>query len=410
MNEQYEDDEQRTPDDGPGADTQGYGQPNALRGPLLRQCPQPYERTGGHVAVVQMYGNGGYTVQRHDRPREDHDKPLLRRATSVYEVALGRHVTRFKLSLPAAGDAEFFRADAAVRWEVEDPVLIVHRQVWDVAELLQDDLVDHLRYVSRRFRLTEAQAAEETLQSELESGRFALGSDLGLRTKVHVRIDLSRRVGERISAGSHMDLQLALTDKEHALNRRREQQQSELVRERARDFESLLARGDESRIAYFMAREPGKALQIEQHFARERRQDEADRVGFLNRLIDAGLIERHDIREGVYEALQYLQQSGRSLGRTVSAALPGQPQHQGELDPASPPARRRPFWEEKDEGDTTALEAAPAEGETDGHPDVHEPSSVESAEERAERTRVADDFTAPRRPGRASDRFDDWGD
>lgn len=431
-----------------GHEIQGFAQPGALPGPLLRELQPPYRRTGGHVAVVHMYGNGGYRVQRPDRPRDEHAKPLLRQAVSVFEVVLGWRVTRFRLSLPAAGDAESFRAEAAVRWEVEDPVLTVRRQVWNVADLMHDPLVQHLRYVSRRFPLTQAQAAEETLQSELDSGRFTLGEELGLSTKIHVRIDLSERVGERISAGSHLDLDLALSDKEHALDRRKEQHESALVRERAKEFESLLARGDEGRIAYFMARDPGKALQIEQHFADQRRQDESDRVAFLNRLIDAGLIERHDIREGVYEALQFLQKSGRQIGRTVSTALPRPPRNGDEPDqgPESGRAsgRRRPFWEDGSDG-TPELEASsdedaphapdardaaqdatrdpardaardpdpydPWEASADPYPSSgpYEPSSVESAGERAERTRGEGDFTSPGRGvRRASDRFDDW--
>lgn len=421
-------------------DVQGAGGPGALPGPLLWNCDPPYRKSSGHVAVVLTYDNGGHTVLWPDRPRDRHNKPWLRQPRSVYGVALGRHVTRFELTLPTAGDAEYFQAGASVHWEVVDPVLVVRQQVWNVAQLVHDDLVEQLRYVSRRFRLTEAQRADEAVRAELDTARFELGSDLGLRTKVHVRIDLSERVVERIREGTGLDHQLDLTEKEHALNRRREQQQSELVRERARAFEDLLARGDEGRIAYFMAKDPEKAFQIEQHFAQERRQDEADRLGFLTRLIDAGLIERHDIREGVYEALQFLQQSGRSIGRTVSAALPQEPRARAELDPASTPRRRRPFWEEDGDDDAPGLEAASDERELDGdgeldggegsdvrrderrdeRPDVREPSSVESAEERAERTRdaerargaddFADDFGAPRRGGRASDRFDDWGD
>lgn len=390
-----------------GEDIQGYGQPGALRGPLLRQCPPPYRRDGGHVAVVQMYDNGGHTVLWPDRPREDNNKPWVRQPMSVYEVALGRHVTRFELPLPAAGDAEFFKAEAAVRWQVEDPVLVVRQQVRDVAELVRDDLVDRLRYVSRRFRLTEAQLADEAVQAGLDSERFELGSDLGLRTKVHVRIDLSERVVERVREGTGLDHQLTLAEKEHALNRRKEQQQSELVRERARAFEDLLARGDEGKIAYFMAKDPEKAFQIEQHFARERRQDEADQLGFLTRLIDAGLIERHDVREGMYEALQYLKQSGRSISRTVGTALPEKPQSREELEAGSSAGRRRPFWEEDENDDVPKLEGAHADGELD-EPPMHEPTSVESSGERAQRAREADEFASRR--GRASDRFDDWGD
>jgi hypothetical protein len=401
-----------------GEDIQGNGQPGAVRGPLLRQCPLPYRRNSGHVAVVQMYDNGGHTVLWPDRPREDHNKPWLRQAMSVYEVALGRHVTRFELPLPAAGDAEFFKAEAAVHWQVEDPVLVVRQQVRDVAELVHDDLADQLRYVSRRFRLTEAQLADEAVQAELNSGRFELGSDLGLRTKVHVRIDLSERVVERVREGTGLDHELELTERQHRIERRKQQHGAELVQARARELQAAMAEGNDAKIAHFMALEPGKELDIARLFARESQQYKADRLAFLTKMVETGVVEPHQVNELTSEALKALkEQSGRVLGESVSGALPEEPEYRRELEPGEPgstPGRRRPFWETDGDDDTPQLEAAPDEGELDQHPDqhpgVHEPSSVESAEERAERTRDADDFAAPRRRGRASDRFDDWGD
>jgi hypothetical protein len=384
----------------------GTGQRGGVRGPLLGEYQPPYRRRSGQVAAVLMYDNGGHSVLW-PSGREDHKRPWLRQPYAVYEVALGRHVTRFDLQLPAAGDAEFFQAEAGVHWQVEDPVAVVHQQVRDVAELLRDELLDRLRYVSRQFRLTHAQRADEAVRAELNSEQLQLGADLGLRAKVHVRIDLSERVVERVREGTGLDHQLDLSEKEHALHRRKEQQQSELIREHARAFEDLLARGDASRIAYFMARDPENALQIEQHFARERRQDKADQLGFLTRLIDAGQIERHEIREGMYEALRYLQQSGRSIGRTVSEALPEGTQPREGPEAGSSARRRRPFWEDEEADGVPELEDAHADGEA-GEPPVHEPTSVESSGERAKRTRKAEE-SAPRR-NRASDQFDDWGD
>lgn len=401
----------RAQEDIPQGGIPATGRRGGVRGPLLGEFQPPYRRRSGQVAAVLMYDNGGHSVLW-PTGREDHRRPWLRQPYALYEVALGRHVTRFDLQLPAAGDAEFFRTEAGVHWQVEDPVVVVRQQVWDVAELLRDELLDRLRYVSRQFRLTQAQRADDAVRAELNSEHVRLGSDLGLRAKVHVRIDLSERVVERVREGTGLDHQLDLSEKEHALNRRKEQQQSELIREHARALEDLLARGDEGKIAYFMARDPENALQIEQHFARERRQDKADQLGFLTRLIDAGQIERHEIREGMYEALRYLQQSGRSIGRTVSAALPEAPQPREGLEAGSLARRRRPFWEDDEDDDVPELEDARADAEVDeppvDEPPVHEPTSVESSGERANRARKAEEFARHR--DRASDRFDDWGD
>ncbi|MGW8375250.1 hypothetical protein [Streptomyces sp. ODS28] len=433
----------RAQGDTPGAAEGG----RCLRGPLLRELRPPYQRRSGQIAAVLMYHNGGHSVLWPDA-REDHRRPWMRSPYTVFEIALGRNVTRFDLALPARGDAEFFQAAASVQWKVEDPVEVVRSQVWDVAELLRDELLDQLREVSRRFRLTEAQRADEAVRTELNSGSFALGSELGLSARVHVFIDLSERVMERIREGTGLEHRLDLAEKEHALTFRQEQHASLLVRERARSFESVLLGGDETKIAHFMARDPGRALEIQQLFARERRQGEADWLEFIGKLIEGGQLERHDIGEHMYEVLQHLRErSSRVVGGTADMALSEKPERRGEVgraqlgraesDGGAGPGRRRPFWEEDDgdaalpgpdasEGAAARGSAARADGELDlpsvheplvRDPLVREPTRVESSgerDERRERGQGAGPSDAPgtsrSRTGRASDRFDDWGD
>ena len=381
------------------------------RGPMLRETRPPYQRYSGAVAAVLLYENGGHSVIW-PHTREDHRKPWLRAPYTVFEIALGRNVTRFDLELPARGDSEFFRARASVHWKVEEPVEVVRNQVWDVADLLRDELLDRLREVSRRFRLTEAQRADEAVRAELDSGRSDLGRDLGLSTRVHVFIDLSTRVMEQVREGAVLDHRLELAEKEHALHRRKEQHESQLVLERARSFEAVLQGGDEARIAHFMARDPARALDIEKLFAHERRQGQADWLEFIGKLIDGGQLERHDIGEHMYEVLEHLRdRSSGVVGGTMGMAFP-EARHRPPEALESGPGKRRPFWEE-DEGD----------------PAVREPTRVESSEEIAERAHPAGEFGPepfapeaagretfePGAPGpaprsRASDRFDDWGD
>lgn len=409
------------------ADERGNPAPS-VKGPLVRECPAPYRRRSGQVAAVLLYRNGGYSVWWPHR-RDDFDKPWFGGPYTVFEVLLGRNVTAFELELPTAGDTEFFRTTARVHWEVADPYAVVRNRVWDAAELLHDELYEHLRGVSRRFRIAEAQRADEEVRAELASGRVALGADLGLRTRVHVFIDLSDRVREQVREGTGLDHQLQLVDKEHALEQRREYHQRRLVQDRARELEEVLRRGDEAEIAHHMARDPDRALEIRQLFRQEERQGQADRLALLTKMIDSGLVERHDIGEQMYEALCFLRnQSGRVLEAAVDQASaerrPPRALERGAFPSGS--GRRRPFWEDDeddggdldeddggdgedrggDSGQRAPVESwgglPPDETGTDGQP-VHRPTRVESATERAEEERR-------RRHGRPSDRFDDWDD
>ncbi|WP_328667482.1 hypothetical protein OG905_10595 [Streptomyces sp. NBC_00322] len=385
------------------------------KGPLVRECSPPYRRRSGQIVAVVMYGNGGHSVVWPGR-RENHERRwLLSRAYTVFEVLLGRNVTEFDLRLPASGDGIFFDASAKVHWEVTDPYVVVTQRVWDVAELLHDELLDGLRAVSRRFALTDAQRADEAVREELRAGRLVLGRDLGLRTWVHVFIDLNTVVQQNVQK-----------QYEDAAERR-------MVAERARELEILLRRGEEAEIAHHMAQNPDKQWEIRRAIRQEKRDGQADFLAVFNRLIDSGVLERHDIGEPMYEVLQFLREStGGVLGGVVDHVLPRSGAQRPALEErAMRPEPRRPSWDE--EAPAGWDEEAPAglgsgsgsrdnsgsdsgTGSPDGSPDgyaagpgdphVYEPTRVESAAERDldERRR------SRRRPAKPSEAFDDWDD
>ncbi|MFJ8077286.1 hypothetical protein ACIQ7Q_25995 [Streptomyces sp. NPDC096176] len=389
------------------------------KGPLLRECALPYQRRSGQVAAVCLYSNGGHSVLWPSR-REDHDKPWFGQPFSVFEVLLGRHVTTFELALPAAGDAQSFQATAEVQWEVDDPHLIVEKAVWDVREMLRGDLLYGLRQVSRRFRLTEAQRADEAVQAELRAGRMDLGRDLGLRTRVHVFIDLSEQVRDRVVEVENVTFEMQKDRAQAEAERHRDRYERERVAGRAAELEQVLRRGEEAEIIHLMASNPDKVWEIRQAIRQEKREGQADYLNLFNRLLDAGMLERHDVGEQMYEVLRYLRDNNsRVIGGVTDRVLTSggdRPALSAGSDETPEP--RRPFWDEEPED---AAPAGPAGNpEDDGH--IYEPTRVQSSAERdrdggrdrardGDRDRDRDGLrTAGPRDARPSADFDDWGD
>ncbi|MET9423608.1 MULTISPECIES: hypothetical protein [unclassified Streptomyces] len=386
------------PDEQAGADERA-GAAEPRKGPLLRECVLPYTPRSGQVAAVYLYPNGGHSVLWPSR-REDHDKPWFGGPRAVFEVILGRHVTAFDLALPAAGDAQSFKTRAEVQWEVDDPRLVVEKAVWDVREMLHGDLLYGLRQVSRRFRLTEAQRAEEAVQAELRAGRMDLGADLGLRTRVHVFIDLSDQVRDRVAERDDVAFAMEKDRAQAEADRRKDRYERERVAERAAQLEEVLRRGEEAEITHLMASNPDKVWEIRQAIRQEKREGQADYLHLFNRLLDAGMLERHDVGEQMYEVLRYLRDnSGRVTGRVTDRVLTspdgGRPALSSRREETPEP--RRPFWDEEPED-----AAGPAPD--DGH--VYEPTRVQSSAERDRDGRPA----AGSGGSRPSADFDDWGD
>ncbi|MEW1695784.1 hypothetical protein [Streptomyces sp. NPDC091278] len=365
------------PYDGPGGGPDSgsaSGPAGRPRGPLVGEYAPPYRRRSGRVAAVLLYRNGGHRIIWPDRT-EDVNKPMFGTPYTVFEVRLGRNVTEFRLQLPAAGDGVFFEAVAKVQWVVTDPHLVVREQVEDVAELLHDELLDGLRRLSRRFRITEAQRADEAVREELAAGRLSFGRDIGLRTRVLVFIDLDASVKAEVSRRDRVGVTMEADERVAEAERRREAAERALIADRAREMEALFRRGDLAQIAHHMAMNPDKQWEIRTQLQRERRESQEDYLAVFNRLLDTGVLERHDIGEQMYQVLMYLRtQTGSVLGGITDRVLnpPGDTGRR-RLDPGpSLPEPSFPDWDEE-HGE---------HGDAPRDPRVYEPTRVESGSER----------------------------
>ncbi|MFJ6694655.1 hypothetical protein ACIQM4_01080 [Streptomyces sp. NPDC091272] len=428
-----------------GGQVRGQGRGQQPEGPLVAEYAPPYERRSGQVAAVMLYKNGGHSVIWPDH-REDVRKPWLGLTSpyTVFEVLLGVHVTEFDLRLPANGDSAFFDAKARVRWEVEDPLLVVRQNVWDVAELVRDELLAGLRNVSRRFRLTDSHRADDAVKAEVEAGRINLGRDLGLTTRVHVFIDLSDEVKKRVQATDDIILTMDTDAAEAERERIKAVRKREAIREQAAELQRFLRQGDVAEIAYQMAANPDKQWEIREAIRRERREGQADFIGLFHKLLDTGNLERHDIGEHMYEVLEYLRENSDGVlggvtdsilsqrgGRRDDRALEGRGNRR---EPAE--RGREPFWlregasadsledphrpRELDARSNGGHAAYPDDEEQgDQDPRVHQitrvSSSAEQRQERERRERDRYDHDRDRDPDREgggtrrpSDGFDDW--
>ncbi|MFH9727142.1 hypothetical protein ACH4M4_29870 [Streptomyces sp. NPDC017254] len=386
----------------------GSGSGGRPRGPLLGEYAPPFRRRSGRIASVLLYRNGGHRVVWPDRT-EDVNKPMLGSPYTVFEVQLGRNVTEFSLQLPAAGDGVFFEAVAKIQWVVTDPHLVVREQVEDVAELLHDELLDGLRRLSRRFRITEAQRADEAVREELAAGRLSFGRDIGLRTRVLVFIDLDDAVKAEVSRRDRVGVTMEADERVAEAERRREAADRTLVADRAREMEALFQRGDLAQIAHHMAMHPDKQWEIRTQLQRERREGQEDYLAVFNRLLDTGVLERHDIGEQMYQVLMYLRtQTGSVLGgitdRVLNPSGDSRPRRLALEDALPEPSR--PDWDEE-------------HGDAPSDPRVYEPTRVESGSERErdrergrarERGREGDPRDRGRARGRHEEGFDDGRD
>jgi hypothetical protein len=287
---------------------QQFELPLQLKGPFLQEfAPQGgYKHHGAQVASVVFYRNGGHSVIT-VRGAQHHDKPLMGRPTSVCLIARGRHQVSFEMNLPTRGDQADFICAVDVNWEVADFHLVAEKRVVDVEKMLRPPLLARLRSITRRHGLEGAQAADEAIQTELAAGHWSgFGSDIGLVTQVFVRIDLGR------AAADH-NQELVKVRHEATVQSAVDRAAAERVQANLADARRLIEAGEAEQYAVLLAQDPARAGEILGTLQAQAREQRRDALDYLSRLIDKGVVQRHQIDGPVRQMLDY--------ARSVSADI-----------------------------------------------------------------------------------------
>lgn len=291
--------------------------PHDLRGPFIREFtpPGPYKHRGSQVASVLFYRNGGYSVAT-VRGTQHVNKPMLGKPSSVCWIARGQHQVSFELELPTLGDRAHFTAGADVNWEVRDFHLAAEKRVVDVERMLRPPLQARLREITRRHKLDSAQLADEAIQYELANGGWdQFGADLGLSTQVFIRIDLGQ-------AAAQYHAQMVAVQQGSEVQRAIDAAATARVEANMETARTLISAGEAEQYATLIAQDPSRAPEILgalQHQAREQRQGALD---YLTKLINQGVVQRHQIDDQVQMLIDY---SRSVAGSAFEHGLPQAP-------------------------------------------------------------------------------------
>ncbi|MET9833120.1 hypothetical protein ABZ078_28340 [Streptomyces sp. NPDC006385] len=321
-------------------------EPVGPAGPFLRDFGTPadgFPRVSPRSALVQFYRNGGYTVKRASGVQHV-DKPVLARPHSICEIALGTYVTPLQMELPAAGGTTFFKAEVDIEWSVTDPHLAALEVVTDVAGRLTSPVLERLREVTTSYRVTEAEQANRAITRECAGGRWAdLGSELGLRVRLYVRL----RVDDRTI--------------EHADEERDAHAQARVIRLRQESYRRMLQGGELEQLSFMLAADPEGAKDFLEKIRQEGRQDEKDRVARLFAMAARGELATVDVETQVLNLLN--QGDGRPMVGPIGTVPARRPR---ELE-ASADRPFNPDWAADEPPRRPPHRAAPDRGGADRH-------------------------------------------
>lgn len=307
--------------------------PRELRGPFLKEfVPQgSYRHRGAQIASVVFYRNGGHSVLT-VRGAQDHRKPLIGRPSSICHIARGRHQVSFGMALPTRGDQADFACAVDVNWEVADFHLVAEKRVVDVEKMLRPPLLARLRVLTRRHGLDGAQSADEAIQAELAGGSWAsFGSEIGLSTEVFVRIDLGRA-----TADFHQSMVRVQYDA--GVQSARDQAAAARVQANLPAAKALIEAGEAAQYAHLLAQDPGRAHDILGALQVQAKEQREGALEYLTRLIDQGVVQRHQVEGQVQMLIDYARAMG---GKVFEGGLP-QPPTALVAPPAEPAVTQHP--------------------------------------------------------------------
>ena len=340
-------------------------------GPFLREYePNGLPAPSAQKASVLFYRNGGYSVVTVAGVRHV-DKRTLARPYTVCEIAQGTYVSALRLELPASGGTSFFKAEVDIEWEVTDPHLAAVQVVTDVAKRLTSPVLERLREVTLTYRVTDAEQANRVITRECAGGRWSdLGSDLGLRVRLYVRLGVD---DEAIGyAKKHREV--------HA--------DAAVTQVRQDGFRRMLQGGDLEQLSFMLAADPEDAKDFLEKIRQEGRQDERDRVDRLHTMALRGELNAVDVETQV---LNLLNRDNRGLTGPIGA-VPARRQPR-ELE-ASGDGPFTPDWV-SDEPPARPRRPRPTDGGDREPPRGRAPRSRWAADDDADRDRPRG---RPRRP------------
>ncbi|WP_405449315.1 hypothetical protein OG350_22630 [Streptomyces achromogenes] len=237
-------------------------------------------------ALVCVTRQGSYeTFLPPDRPTS------MRRYTALYEVDTGPNSFRLKVPLPSRVDSFEFEATVDVRWHVASPERFVRSQERDVPGLVSRKLLPQMRDASRRHRIEDSAAAEQTVRQAVDEASSWIGSHQGLRVDCAVRLrrDAAERSHQaRLRSARH---EAEAVGSEHEAATRRERLEGERRAERIAFYEDQLAKGGIATLALHLAAHPNDTPLVLNHLSEEQARLVEHQLGLISNVLENSRLE-----------------------------------------------------------------------------------------------------------------------
>jgi predicted lipid-binding transport protein (Tim44 family) len=250
------------------------------------------------------------------------------RIKTVYDVDIGVRALEITATLPGQGAAFSFLARATIEWRVLDPWLVVRNQVQNVQPLVVPVIVDAMKRIASQFAVDQSAAAEhaindalagevldftkpQQLPSALEHSAQDdhIGRQYGLWTRTVVALEPDQASLSQSRELQGLRHQLDAEELRQQLRVLQERNEQALVSGRMTFYRDAFDAGDLDRALLQFAQNPTDLPTIVKVLRERELTGQQLTVDFVNKLVDAGVVESWQINDQAKAALEWLKQS-----------------------------------------------------------------------------------------------------
>ncbi len=266
----------------------------------------------------------------------------------IYKVDVTEHSFGFDCTLPCESDAFDFQAGAQVTCSVDDPAIIVERNITDARVALEPLIIGTMRSISREYDVEESAAAERAIAEAVEREAYNVGLKLN---RFVVKLSLEEDARAHIRKLRQIERDKERERKEAELERQRDELEMERMRMKMGFYSPLIKEGQWQLLALQLTNHPEDVAAVAQMLSQQRQAEMDRQLKTLKIMLEEDALEGFQVEEAGKRVLQRFMES---FGPDLETRALGEAEEQKAL-PATKEekaAARSETGEAEPEGDT----------------------------------------------------------
>jgi hypothetical protein len=232
-----------------------------------------------------------------------------------YKVDVASHSFSFQVNIPCSKDAFNFKAEVQITYQVKDPKEVVKKQIRDVQGVLQPEIINQMRNISRKYNAEQSEEAEQEINRTFEHGLRVSGISA---SRIITNLELEATSRDHLRTIQSIQNQKVQQTAEHELDVIKSKHDFELKKLKMEFYAPLIEKGQWNLLALHLAEHPDDVATISNMITQQRQLELDNQLKMLKVMLEGDVIEGLHVEEVGKRVLQRLVDS---LGPLDTKAL-----------------------------------------------------------------------------------------